>query len=186
MYIPKPAGSPGCWSNKYQDGDRECEQCRFNDTCRPAMLQKVVSPPHSLPVVASRNYTPPYPPPAPVFMTPPAQTMVQLPAKPYIPPPPAPVMVKQPQITATQVTQQANQHYQQSTGYSLHNQQNPNPFVPLHRPGAPAPAYYITQYPGESVGSRIAKNAVLRAMEAIMYELMQFFRHWTWPPSGGR
>lgn len=185
MYAPKPASAPSCWSLKYQDGDRECDQCRYNDSCRAALLERTISsPPRSLPVVPARSYTPPYPPPAPVFTT---QAIVPLPTKPYIPPPPAPVaVVKPPQVTAAQVTQQANQYYQQSTGYSLHNQQNPNPFVPLHRPGAPAPAYYITQYPGESVGSRIAKNAVLRAMEAIMYELMQFFRHWTWPPSGRR
>lgn len=172
----KPPSAPSCWGAKYQDGERECMQCRFNDSCQPAMVARLT--PMSLPVI--RNYTPPPPP----HMQP-TQAIVPLPKQPYYAPPVSQLPVHRspsaPQTT-TQTVQQATHYYQQATGYSLPNHQNPNPMAPMHRPGAPAPSYYFTQYPGESVGSRVVKNTVLRAMEAVFYELMQFFRHWTWPP----
>jgi hypothetical protein len=52
----------------------------------------------------------------------------------------------------------------------------------MMRPGAPAPAYYFCQYPGESVLERLGKNMALRAAESVFGEVMFFFRHWTWPP----
>lgn len=195
-----PAGAPKCWGAKYQDGEKECVQCRFNDSCRPAMLERVVYPERSLPVLQQRpSMYPPPPPPPKLPQT--TQAMVPLPARPYYPPvvqqqqhyspsanpPPAKQLPQQPVMpTPQQVTQQANQYYHQATGYALPTPHQPNPMMYWHRPGTQSPGYYFTQYPGESVSSRIAKNAVLRVMEALMFELMQFFRHWTWPPTGGR
>ncbi len=188
MTVFKPAACTlDCWGSKFQDGEKECMQCRFKDSCREAMLARVVTPPPmmrpSLPVLSRTPYPPPPPPPQQT-----RNTIVPLPAKPFYAPPvnQLPVPAKPalpPPTTTTQTIQQANHYYQQSTGYSLPNPDNPNPLSPMHRPGAPSPAYYFTQYPGESVGSRIIKNTILRALEAIMFELMQFFRHWTWPPA---
>lgn len=187
MTLFKPAGSPPCWGVKFQDGEKECVQCRFKDGCREALLSRVVSgPPRmSLPVLTPKP--PPYPPPPPLPTMQTSQALVPLPAKPYYAPPINHLPAPKPQVPMPPTQQTAQQpqpqYYQQSTGYSLPNPQNPNPLAPLHRPGAPSPAYYMTQYPGESVGTRIMKNTLLRALEAIMFELMQFFRHWTWPPS---
>ncbi len=193
-YVARPNAAPGCWGSKYQDGDVECAQCKYKDSCREEVLNRVVNPNRtSLPVL--RNYTPSVaapPPPPPPQMTSYASTqtaMVPLPSKPYYPPPvsslpnprPTPALpTSAPPATTPQVGQA--QYYQQSTGWSLPSTTNPNPMAPMFRPGAPAPAYYFTQYPGESVATRIGKNAVLRMAEALFGELMQFFRHWTWPP----
>ncbi len=170
----KPATAPTCWGEKYQDGDKECSMCKFNDTCRPAMMTKINTPQTSLAVI--RNYGPPTPPPV---SAPPKQVVIPLPDKPYYVPPSAQKPILQP-ITQPQPQQPTN-YYQQSSGFSLQNPTNPNPLNSMHRPGAPTPAYYFTQYPGESVLWRILKNIFLRAAEAVFAELMQFFRHWTWP-----
>lgn len=70
-----------------------------------------------------------------------------------------------------------------NNSYYLQDPVKPHPGAPMHRPGAQSPSYYFTQYPGESIGERLTKNIVLRGLEAIFHELMQFFRHWTWPPT---
>lgn len=187
----KPPASPGCWGLKYQDGEKECEQCRYVDSCRPAMFERCTSDTRtSLPVI--RNYAPP-PVPAPPtsFSRPPqfttATAMVPMPQKPYYPPAPAtiPMPTRVPTVPMPQQVQPApapQPYYQSSTGYSLPSYANPNPMTPMHRPGASSPAYYFTQYPGESVAKRVGKNLVLRAFEAIFGELWQFFKHYTWPP----
>ncbi len=186
-FLQRPANALNCWSVKFQDGDRECEQCKDNDSCRAAVLDRVVNSPQRTTLPVLRNYAPPYSPPP----TPPTQAaMVPMPSKPYFPPPvsslPVPnktvPMPSAPASTTPQVSTQQHQYYQQSTGWSLPSNTNPNPMAPMFRPGAPSPAYYFTQYPGESVARRIGKNILLRAAEAIFGELMQFFRHWTWPP----
>lgn len=168
----KPAAAPVCWGEKYQDGDKECGMCKYNDTCRPAMISKISTPQTSLPVI--RNYNQP-----PIItLAPTKPAIIPLPDKPYY----APAAIKpvlQP-VIQSQPQQQTN-YYQQSSGFSLQNPTNPNPLNSMHRPGAPTPAYYFTQYPGESVIWRILKNIFLRAAEAVFAELMQFFRHWTWP-----
>lgn len=195
-YHIRPSNALPCWGAKYQDGDKECGQCRDKESCRPAMLDRILNPSEqrtNLPVL--RHYSPsatppPPPPPPPTFQTSTSMAMVPLPSKPYYPPPvnslPVPartVALPNPQPSPPQVQQtQAPQYYQQSTGWSLPSHSNPNPLAPMYRPGAPQPAYYFTQYPGESVATRVGKNMVLRMMEAVFGELMQFFRHWTWPP----
>jgi hypothetical protein len=184
----KPPLAPNCWGSKYQDGEEECKQCRFSDTCRSAVLSRVVTPEpprYSLPVVSS----PPALPPGP-------QAIVPLPSSPYIPPaPPIQRTPSAPQATVPYYqsysnaysppippipTQQTNQpHY---TFYSLPNTTNPNPASPMHRPGVQGQSYYFNQYPGESVTSRVVKNSILRGLVAIFEELVKFFMHWTWPP----
>ena len=174
----KPPGAPLCWGSKYQDGDEECRQCRHQDSCRQEMLYQISRQP-------VRNYAPqavprltlPPPPPSPT------STVVPLPPKPYFAPPASSVPLPRTGTTQAPVPPPPPQqtYYQQSTGYSLPNP-TVNPMGSWHRPGAPSPPYYFTQYPGENTGTRLAKNALLRALEAIFAELMQFFRHWTWPP----
>lgn len=177
----KPSGAPDCWGKKYQDGEEECAQCRFQDSCKQEMLYQTIRP--NQPVL--RNYAPSSPP---RLNYPQSSTMVvPLPPKPYFAPPassiPTPVPPRIMPSAALPVQQPQTSYYQQSTGFSLPNSTAAqNPLTPWHRPGASSPAYYFTQYPGESTGTRLVKNVLLRALEAIFAELMQYFRHWTWPP----
>lgn len=175
----KPAMAPPCWGEKYQDGDKECGMCKFNDTCHPAMISKVNAPQTNLSII--RNYSPPIITPPPTSPPPKqiVQSIIPLPDKLYYIPPASIKPVLQP--IAQSQPQQTPNYYQQSSGFSLQNPTNPNPLNSMHRPGAPTPAYYFTQYPGESVIWRILKNIFLRAAEAVFAELVQFFRHWTWP-----
>lgn len=182
----KPPGSPPCWGKKYQDGEEECRQCHFNDGCRQEMFHQVSHP--SLPVV--RNYAPPPPPRLTLPTSSPPTTVVPLPPRSYftqttVPAPPPP-RTAPPVVSQGSTQQQPQTYYQQSTGFSLPNPAAQNPLTPWHRPGAPSPAYYFIQHSGEGTGLRLIKNALLRALEAIFAELMQFFRHWTWPSVAAR
>lgn len=182
----RPSSAPACWGLKFQDGEKECKQCSYNDSCRPAMMNRMTQ---SLPVI--QNFAPPA---APAFR-PPAQPVqvIPLPARPLFAPPtvgtgmaPPPPPPPKPVTQAPPAPPQAGTYYQNTTGYSLPNQKEPNPFAAWFRPGAQAPAYHFIQYPGERTSTRLVKNAILRALEAIFAELMQFFRHWTWPPAVAR
>jgi hypothetical protein len=171
----KPSAAPTCWGLKYQDGDEECRQCPYSDTCRSAMLDRLNRPNPdsklSLPVTT-------FPvPPRPSMAS--ASAQVSISARPYAST--SHVQVAKPTQPASPPVHQT-QAYTSAAGYSLPDANKPNPMLPMHRPGAPSPAYYFTQYPGESVGERLTKNVVLRGLEAVFSELMQFFRHWTWPP----
>lgn len=182
MNLIKPVGSPPCWGETYQDGDEECRQCRYNSDCKMSVMEKVNRPGASLPLI--RNYAPTtmMPPPAPKLTLPPTSTVVPLPPKPYIVPP---VQTKPPVSNPPPpppVSQQYTAGSNSVGAYSIPNTTTPSPFASWHRPGAPGPAYHFNQYPTEAVSTRLAKNAILRALEAILGELMQFFRHWTWPP----
>ena len=185
----KPAAAPSCWGSKFQDGDDECRQCQYRDTCRPAVLNRMAAPipttyRPSLPTYTTVPLTPP-PPPSPMFN--PSTAVVPLPPRPYVAPPAASIPLPPKMTTSSTPAPQPVQVHQPATyfsssGYSLPNTTNPNPLASMHRPGAPAPAYFFNQYPGEKASTRIVKNLLLRAAEAIFQELVMFFRHWTWPP----
>ncbi len=160
MSYPESARPPGCtlpcWSWKYQDGDPECAQCPYRESCRSAVLwrsSQAPPAPQSVMQMPQRQYAAPVPPPQPIYRQPPVQP--------------------QQQVVQYQPPQQAAVPYTNTT---------PNPLAPWQRPGAPSPPYYFNQYPGETIGSRLGKNMVLRALESVFTELMYFFRHWTWPP----
>lgn len=187
----RPSGSPECWGKKYQDGERVCENCSFNYSCRPRMLERLsnigrpaLPPPRtSTPVVSTAPL-----PTASSYQQKQPQQMVPMPSRPFQAPQatsvPAPVHVVNRTPSAAPATTQTQQPYyynQTASGYQLHNPTNPNPLSPMHRPGAQGPAYYLNQYPGENVGLRVLKNVILRALEVVFFELAQFFRHWSWP-----
>lgn len=182
----KPSAAPNCWGSKYQDGDEECRQCPHSDTCRLAMMERLSSP-HpdarvNLPVISS---TFPPPPKPQINIVPPHQVIANIPAKTYASSSQVPIKTNYQTYTSPPVNTQSYNHnptYSTNTTYSLPDPTKPNPLNALHRPGAQSPSYYFTQYPGESVGERLTKNVILRGLEAVFYELMQFFRHWTWPP----
>lgn len=184
----KPSGAPGCWGKKFQDGAEECMQCYYQSDCKNEMLYNLTrtppparsyAPPTTSQLAISSSSTIPMQPrPAPTtWTTPPIPqfpSAIQTTKPPSVPVAP---------IVPTPTTQpQPVTYFQQSTGYSLPNPAaTPNPLAHWQRPGVPAQPYYFLQHPEESVTVRLAKNVILRALEAIFHELMQFFKHWTWP-----
>jgi hypothetical protein len=183
LSIYPPAGSPSCWGQKYQDGDIECGQCRFNDTCRKEVLRGSMNAPIPLSVsqvpFPSRPATPQWPAPANVQA--PSPTPAFRPAPP--PPPVAPQYQQPVPVSVAPLYHTGYQPQYQHPGYAL-PLEVPNPMQPWSRPGAAAPPYYFTQYPGETAVQRVTKNLILRAIAAITQELLGFFIQWTWPPSG--
>jgi len=171
--IARPYGSPGCWGQQFTDGDRECVQCFCREACRSICMERAAQ----VPITAPRP-----------------QTMVPLPSRSYTgqpvaPPPPPSSQIYRPSTTLTPTYSPSPQQvvpYQQYTQpvsvASLPDPNNPNPTIPMMRPGAPQPPYYFCQYPGETTVERLGKNMTLRAAESMFGELMFFFRHWTWPP----
>lgn len=177
----KPYGSPPCWGLKYQDGERECVQCSFKETCRPTVMAKLIP-------TSSLTQQPPALPQLPSFPR-------SLPAAPPPPPVPAyqsslfrPQTAPAPQTQPYSIPTQApppQQNPYNTAQYPLdHN--NPNPWAAMFRPGSQAPPHYFIQHPGESTRERLLKNILLRLLEAVLQELAHFFRHWMWPPNSDR
>ncbi len=183
--VIQPTGSPSCWGQKYQDGDVECGQCRFNDTCRKEVLRGAMNSPVTQVPMPQRPLIPQQPWPAPV---PYPQPQVPLPTFRATPPPPPPVPPYQQQPVPVAVQPLYHPNYphppQQPSFYAL-PAAIPDPMQPWARPGANAPPYYFGQYPGETAVQRITKNLILRAIAAIAQELVGFLVQWTWPPSRG-
>lgn len=186
-----PYGAPSCWGSKYQDGDDECGQCKFNDTCRREVLRQVsttplrptattVPFPSSPPVPMSTMFRPVVPPPPPA--APPLNTGFR-PTTPVYAPYPSASQYPPPQ------TFQHPQNPQPQPQPVYHHphlpHQTPDPAAPWVRPGSAMPPYYFTQYPQETAAVRLGKNMILRAIAAIFAELLGFASQWTWPPSGG-
>lgn len=177
--VIRPVGSPSCWGQMYQDGDYECGQCRFNESCRKEVLRGAMSVP-----VANQIPVPPRAPtwPAPVPASPvpafrpapvPPPPLPQHPVTQYQHPIPVPVAP----LYATGYQQQYQQPMQPFLPQAI-----PDPMQPWLRPGVSAPPYYFNQYPGEPPLERFAKNLLLRAIAAVAQELLGFFIQWTWPP----
>jgi len=157
-----PPGSPRCWGRQFQENDPECKGCPFNLSCK-----KVVQQPAPMVYQQQTPYQAPYAPAQAVYQppwtAPQPQPTYRLPVYQAVPPPPpayhAPPPPPRPAYQA--------------------------PAQPVyHAPAQPAPAPYQSifgQYPGESVGERLGKNLVLRALEAIATEIARFFHFWDWP-----
>jgi hypothetical protein len=159
-------------------------QCSYKESCRPVMLNRLL---------------PPVPQPPPMQSMNPAQ-VVPLPNRPFAPPPPltmapsvqpsvfrpvAPMPVNTTASAAYPYVQPVSPAVTmpQAFGGQFLDTRNPNPVAGMYRPGAQAQPYYFTQYPGEKVGNRLAKNLILRMLEVAFQELANFFRHFTWPPN---
>ncbi len=175
--IQKPPNLPvqlTCWGQKYQDGDQECNQCAFKDSCRNAVLIQAASRPIQPAKVVPLPTTP-------LFHPHPAQPVVPQPTyRPNQPTALVPVQVQQYPTyqPAPQPVPQPAPTYMANIPDTNH----PNPMAPMMRPGASGPPYYFTQYPGESVLQRLGKNMLLRGGATMFGELAYFFNHWTWPP----
>jgi hypothetical protein len=197
--INTPPGAPNCWGQKYQDGDIECGQCRFNDTCKKEVLRGAMN-------------APPYPARTPAPYPPPPQSVVPFPrpitgaqpvssnfSTPYAmsAPPPMAVHPATQYRPAQPVPVSLPTPFQQQPQFPIPGQQNqqyhpaqlpleiPDPRVPWVRPGSSAPPHYFTQYPQESMGQRLGKNILMAIGAAIAGQLVALFTQWTWPPRRG-
>jgi hypothetical protein len=206
LSVYPPQGAPSCWGQKYQDGDPECNQCRFNDSCKKEVLRAVVSarPPDQQ--FQPSNQQVPFPRPGmsggPTYPVPPPAPPPNPWARPMTPPPPAPAPpTVQHSFYATQPPFQPPPSYQPApfqpappqqqyyqAQYPPHLPQSggvPDPSAPWMRPGSGHPPFYFTQYPGESTIERFGKNLLLRMLASVAQEVLGFFMQWTWPPGQG-
>lgn len=173
----EPAGAPACWGKQFDADDDECANgCNYNTSCRPAtinnasnvsvrrtgpMFPQPPQPPSQfqLPVIQQQQYI------APRFGSP---IQAQQPSS--FPRPPAPTMFAQNQ---QQVPVAAQPHA--PPGWN-------SPIAYLPRPNPANPTWW--QYQNETTRSRLGKNIVLSALQAIFAELLRFFANWTWPALG--
>lgn len=167
----EPEGAPHCWGKQFQDGDDECSNCDYNSSCRPATLHQIS--------VRRQTTTPTYvPPPSyqPTRFGPPPPPMMPQPSfpqpsqyprttSPYpMSPPPQPMAPAMPPMNPQFAPPGWN-----------------TPIAYLPRPNPATPAWW--QYGGETTRSRLTKNVILSALQAIFAELLRFFTNWTWPTS---
>ena len=158
-----PPNSPRCWgvAGEYRETDPECRGCVFNMSCKKVNQQPPPSYMTSYAPVPANAYPPP-PPSSAGFRSLPVMQNSAPPPPPssgYGPPPPPP----------RSGTQAMAPVYSPITPQP-HPSQVQDPF-----PGI------VGQYPGETVGERLAKNVVLRMFEALFTEMARFFHYWTWP-----
>lgn len=163
-----------CWGKQYDDSDDECQNCELNKSCKPETINNAsrrsapIQPQqYSLPVIPQQNY-------ASRFKSP---TVPQVP----IPPPLMPPQVPQQQASAYPTRSVfPSMAPQTSVGYQSHAPAGWNtPIAYLPRPNPANPAWW--QYQGETTGTRLGKNMLLSALQAIFSELLRFFSNWTWP-----
>lgn len=150
----KPSGAPGCWGQKFQDGDPECMQCPHKGTCRPEMLNRIVAtplPPQMVPM-PTRPYSLPTIPTAPSYQTQQYKQAV----------PPVPTNI--PPVPQTPPSQWPNPQFS----------------PPMTKPGVGS-VYYFNQFPQESTLERLGKNILMKILQAALLELWHFFTHWSWP-----
>ncbi len=176
----EPAGAPICWGRQYEDGNDECNNCKFSDSCRPAAInrssmrrngvqqQSLPQPRISLPVLPQQSYMP-----TPQF------------GVPQIPTLPQPSNYPRTVLPHSPIPQMAQQgHPQSPVGFQPHAPASWNtPIAYLPKPNPANPSWW--QYSGETTSSRLGKNIVISALQAIFAELLRFFTNWTWPTSLG-
>lgn len=165
----EPAGAPICWGKQFDEDDDECKNCNYNISCRPATINNISfkrsqtpqlpSPSYHLPMIPQQPY-------APRFGAPPGPMLPQPSGYPRMGAPPAPPTAQ----TAPQA----------QMGFQPHAQIGWNtPIAYLPKPNPANPAWW--QYQGESTASRLGKNMLLSALQALFSELLRFLTNWTWP-----
>jgi hypothetical protein len=171
----QPSEAPNCWGKQFDDEDDECKNCQYNVSCKPATINNAarrnipVPSSYQLPVLQQPMSPPRFgspPIPQPMTMTQPALPNSYYPRAPSTPSMPVAHPVQGP------------------VGYQPHAPPGWNvPIAYLPRPNPANPAWW--QYQNETTGSRLGKNILLTALQAIFSELLRFFANWTWPATIG-
>ena len=149
---PKP---PCFGTNKYDNEDRECRNCGFQNTCRDSQLRKVaVAPPPTVQYYQQFQ-------PQQTYATPKPATQI-IPVKPETSPSPV-VKPAQGQVAAVR------DKYGQFTD-------------PMFTTLKSTPSVMRPQLPGEKFSERLAKNMILASAEAGLGELLLALRQFLWAP----
>lgn len=151
---PKPA----CFgTSKYDNEDRECRNCGFQNTCKDARLKATaVAPPPHLPAYYQQFQ--------------PQQT--------YAVPRPATQIVPVRPTEQPKAIQPVPQPQQMSGVRDRYGQFTDPMFSTLKS----TPSVMRPQLPGESFKERIAKNMLLASIEAGLGELLLALRQFLWTP----
>jgi hypothetical protein len=156
---------PPCWgTSKYDNEDRECRGCGFQQTCRDEVMK---SKPVAAPIPVS-NYYNQFVPSQP-YATP--QAIVQQPVKTPTAPATQVVQVRPAQQPA--VVQPASPVVRDRYGQFQD---------PMFTTIKSTPSVMRPQLPGEAFTQRVAKNMLLASAESAIGELLLGVRQFLWAP----
>lgn len=158
---------PPCWgSSKYDNEDRECRACGFQNSCRDHVIKsKSVATPAPAPVA---SYFSQFQPQPPQYAVPVQQTIVpHVPVQQVVQVRPATV---QPAPVKSTQPQPVQDRYGQYTD-------------PMFLTIKSTPSIMRPQLPTESFAQRVAKNMVLASAESALGELMLGVRQLLWAPN---
>lgn len=169
---------PPCWgTSKYDNEDRECRNCGFQNTCREQTIKTktAVVPTVAVPtaVPTPSNYFSQFQP-ATAYAAPRPLPAVQ--ARPIVPPSPVPVQPAVP-IHQTVPIQAVAQHQQMPPMIQDRYGQFQDPmFVTIKA----TPGIMRPQLPGESFPERVMKNMALASLESAIGEVLLGVRQFLW------
>ncbi len=157
---------PPCWgTSKYDNEDRECRACGFQQTCRDQVMKSKPVAAAPIPVSSYFNQFVP----AQQYATP--QSIVQQPLKAPTAPTTQIVQVKpaQPAPVPQQVMPGIKDRYGQFQD-------------PMFTTIKSTPSVMRPQLPGEAFPQRVAKNMLLASAESAIGELLLGVRQFLWAP----
>lgn len=148
---------PPCWgTSKFDNEDRECRVCGFQNTCREQTVRAKTA------VSPTTSYFSQFQPPTPYAVPQPVVHAIPVPPAPQMRVPVAPSPVPQ----QTGLTDR----------YGQFND-------PLFGTMKSTPSVVRPQFPGETYPQRIAKNMMLSSIEGALGELLLGVRQFLWTPS---
>lgn len=160
---------PPCWgTSKYDNEDRECRACGFQNTCRDQVMKNrpVASIPQPAPVASFFNqYQSPSSYATPVQTTPQAFKITT-------PTTPAPAPIQFKPVTP-------NQPQQPQPVFTDRYGQIQDPMFTTIKS---TPSVLRPQFPTETFPTRVAKNMFLAGVESALGELLLGVRQFVWAP----
>lgn len=155
---------PPCWgSSKYDNEDRECRACGFQNTCRDYVLKsKPAQTTAPVPVASYFNQFQPQQPYA-------ASQAITQPAKVIVPVAPTPQIINIKPTTQSQPTPDIKDRYGQFQD-------------PMFMSIKTTPSVMRPQLTGETFAHRIVKNMVLASVESALGEFLLGVRQLLWAP----
>lgn len=167
---------PPCWgTSKYDNEDRECRNCGFQNTCREQTIKAKTAmvPTAAVPVAVPTpsNYFSQFQP-ATAYAAPRPLPAVQ--ARPIVPPAPPAIPVQQ-VVPIQPIAQQHQQQMSQIVQDRYGQFQDPMFVTIKATPGIMRP-----QLPGESFPERVMKNMALASLESAIGEVLLGVRQFLW------
>ena len=171
------AARPACWgTSKYDNEDRECRACGFQNTCRDQNIKlrpaaPTVAPSYwtSQPQQSNQYTTSALATRTPAYL---AQMNQQQTIQPTAP------SVQYQQVRPTTQQQQTTPTQPQGAFVDRYGQINDPMFAAVKA----IPPVVRQQQPGETFSERMAKNVMLATGEAVLSELLLSLRQFIWAP----